>query len=102
MLPKHARHAISAVAKSHGVPSDLIAAGIGAMDRSSTGPREMTALAVRQARVCEMLDCSRHHVRKLERLGLLAPVDVGGLKRYPVAKVMQLLEGAGGPLGPVS
>jgi hypothetical protein len=46
------------------------------------------AVAVRQARVCEMLDCSRFHVRKLERLRLLKPVELAGLRRYVVADVM--------------
>ena len=90
MLDKNARRTITGTARAFGLGPEQIAAGLAAMD--GTVPKaEISALAVHQARVCEMLSCSRHHVRKLERLGLLKPVELAGVKRYPVDAIRRLL-----------
>ena len=89
-MDKSARAAIAATARAVGIAPERISAALAAMDdRIPKG--EITALAVQQARVCEMLSCSRHHVRKLEHLGLLKPVYLAGLKRYLVSDVLKLL-----------
>ena len=90
MLEKNARTAIAATAKAVGIEPERIAAGIAAME-GTVLKTNTPALAVQQARVCEMLACSRHHVRKLERVGLLKPIELAGLKRYLVADIIKLL-----------
>jgi hypothetical protein len=90
-LEKSGKNAIAAMAKSLGVPADRISAALSAMDGVHYVKQGVQPIAVPQARVCEMLSCSRHHVRKLVRQGLLRTVTIGGLTRYPVDSIMNLL-----------
>ena len=90
MLHKDAKTAIAATARAAGIPPDRIVAGLAAME-GAPAKAGAGVVAVQQARVCEMLSCSRHHVRKLERLGLLIPVELAGVRRYAVADILRLL-----------
>lgn len=92
-MERDQRNLIRAAGRAAGVPAERIAAGIATMEGRAPEPAKSDAVAVRQARVCELLDCSRFHVRKLEKLGLLKPCDVAGLKRYPIAQVLALVGG---------
>lgn len=86
---------VRAALRAAGVPAERIDDTVRFADgkQHAVSEEEVQPLAVRQARVCEMLDCSRFHVRKLERLGLLKPVDLAGLKRYCVRDVLKLAGG---------
>jgi hypothetical protein len=95
MLNKDGRKMVAMALKVGGIPPDQIPASLAALEGRVHEAEVAQALAVRQARVCELLDCSRFHVRKLVREGLLPVHDIAGLKRYAFADVVKLIGGAG-------
>ncbi len=94
MLDRNTRTIVSTALRAAEVPPERVAEALRLLECKEGGAGQgavVQSVAVRQARVCEMLDCSRFHVRKMERLGLLKPVDLAGLKRYGVADVLKLV-----------
>jgi hypothetical protein len=85
------RQTIAAALRAAAVPPEKVGAVLAMLDNKEAPTDKTLPLAVSQARVCELLDCSRFHVRKLVKLDLLKPRDVGGLTRYAVADVVALL-----------
>ena len=85
------KNLIVAAAKDAGCRAEHIVAALAILQGKAAPDNQRPPVAVRQARVCEMLDCSRFHIRKLQKMGLLQPVDVAGLRRYRITDVMKLL-----------
>jgi hypothetical protein len=93
MVERANRQAIAAAMRAAGIPAPTIAELLARLDGKETPPAAVTAIAVNQARVGQMLGCSRFHVRKLVQLGLLPQHDIAGLKRYLVSDVVKLASG---------
>jgi hypothetical protein len=84
---------IIAAIKAAGFPPERLAAALAALKGKELTSHKTEEVLVRQARVCEMLDCSRFHVRKLVKEGLLPQRDIAGLRRYAVADIFKLAGG---------
>ncbi len=91
MLNRLHKQNLLAATKAAGLSPGKIARAIAVEDDKEPTKGQIQPLAVNQARTCELLSCWRFHVRKLEKLRLLKPVHLAGLKRYPVADVMKLV-----------
>lgn len=94
MSPATKKILIATLRADNGISDAQIARVLAVLEgKDCDGNSNASALAVNQARVGEMLDCSRFHVRKLVELGLLRQRNLAGLNRYAVADVMKLLGG---------
>jgi hypothetical protein len=92
-MNRSSRSIITTAARAAGASPDRIAVALAVLEEKEAPSAATQPLAVRQARVCELLDCSRFHVRKLVREGRLPQRDLAGLKRYALADVLKLVGG---------
>jgi hypothetical protein len=93
MFDREKRNLVRVALKAAGYPEVKIAEVLAVVDDRGPTKGELRPLALNQSRAAELLSCSRFHIRKLERLGLLKPVDLAGLKRYPLSEVVKLVGG---------
>ena len=73
-------------------PKKIRAAAEAAVEAVLRGEPE--PLLASQAQSARMLNCSRFTIRRMEQDGTLRPVTIRGMKRYRIADLRRLAEGA--------
>ena len=91
MFDREKRNLVRAALKAAGYPEPKIVEILGMAEDRGPAKGVLQPIAVNQARAAELLGCSRFHVRKLERLGLVKSVNLAGLKRFPLSEVLKLV-----------